>query len=70
MILGRTEFLAKGIELKPDFEQFSDRRAMVDLSAPTGLRPETSQTYGGGIKYRFLRLSTSAVTLTAPETAR
>lgn len=32
MILGRTEFLAKRIELKPDFEQFPDRRPKVSGS--------------------------------------
>jgi hypothetical protein len=32
MILGRTEFLAKRIELKPDFEQFPDRKPKVSGS--------------------------------------
>ncbi len=29
MVLSQTEFLAKRIELKPDFEKFSDRRTKV-----------------------------------------
>lgn len=35
IIHSQAQFLAKRIELKPDFEQFSDRRTKVDLSAPT-----------------------------------